>query len=268
MPTLSEVSYSRQDCIAAFRDYFHFLTTMYLAEDAILEPPEGGWPSVTSEAMRAVGKNEEVASLLRYLPYIATTSAGESAAQVIPYLYFADWPEDCAQINSGRLTGEAARETSESYLDAERVPPHVVSLTSGGRDNAAILLDTKLGIILWPECPVEIRCHAFRDEIQDDAYDYAPENEADWRGGGSWAITDFFEVLKNEFRKLYFVPLNSRTLYDTYTQPFGDLKDIIPMLQEIYRKHGWPSMELFNKRRCLAAVLVTLEDKYPDYADR
>lgn len=115
---------------------------------------------------------------------------------------------------------------------------------------------------------MEIRCPAFRDEIQDDAYDYAPENEADWRGGGSWAITDFFEVLKNEFRQLYFVPLNPRTLYDTYIQLIGDLKDIIPMLQEMYRKHGWPNMELYNKRKCLAAVLAVLEDKYPDYADR
>ncbi|KAM5429843.1 hypothetical protein McanMca71_004312 [Microsporum canis] len=193
MPELCEIKYSQQDCIAAIRDYYYFLTTMYLDEDLVLQPPEGGWPSITDEVMLVIGKDNTVASLLRHLPYMAppTTSGGE--AQPIPFLYFADWPGVCAWIKSGRLTAEDARDASQAYMDAETVPPHVIGLTCGGAETAAILLDTKLGVIFWPECPGGVVWDPCREEVLDDAYDYAPKNEADWRaGGGRWAIADFF----------------------------------------------------------------------------
>jgi hypothetical protein len=42
MPSLSEISYSRDNFIAAVRDYYTFLVKMYLDESQITEPPEGG----------------------------------------------------------------------------------------------------------------------------------------------------------------------------------------------------------------------------------
>ncbi|KAM5456680.1 hypothetical protein MaudCBS49596_000921 [Microsporum audouinii] len=241
MPELSEIKCSQQDCIAAIRDYYYFLTTMYLDEDLVLQPPEGGWPSITDEVMLAVGKDKTP----------------------IPFLYFADWPGVCAWIKSGQLTAEDARDASQAYMDAERVPPHVIGLTCGGAETAAVLLDTKLGVIFWPECPGGVVWDPCREEVLDDAYDYAPKNEADWRaGGGRWAIADFFEVLKYEFCKLSFVPFYSRLVREVYSV---DLKEFIPMLQEIYRKHGWPNMEIYNKQKCLSEVRAELEDKFPDY---
>jgi hypothetical protein len=42
MHELSEIVYSRDATVAAFRDYYLFLTKMYLNESDIMEPPEEG----------------------------------------------------------------------------------------------------------------------------------------------------------------------------------------------------------------------------------
>ncbi|KAM5465657.1 hypothetical protein MauCBS54593_006432 [Microsporum audouinii] len=244
MPELSEIKYSQQDCIAAIP------TRRRLAINY-------------RRSYAGVGKDKTVASLLGHLPYMAPPTTSEGEAQPIPFLYFADWPGVCAWIKSGQLTAEDARDASQAYMDAERVPPHVISLTCGGAETAAILLDTKLGGIFWPECTGGVVWDPCREEVLDDAYDYVPKNEADWRaGGGRWAIADFFEVLKYEFRKLSFVPFYSRLVREVYSV---DLKEFIPMLQEIYRKHGWPNMEIYNKQKCLSEVRAELEDKFPGY---
>jgi hypothetical protein len=135
----------------------------------------------------------------------------------------------------------------------EFIPPHVVGLTTGRRDNPVFLLDTELRIVHWPECPGEIRYNPSREPVGDDPYDYAPENEAKWRADApAWAIADFFEVLKNEFRELHSVPISSRLVLDVYaTLSFGT-DGMITTLQDIYQEHDWPRR--YRKRECLEAV--------------
>lgn len=54
--------------------------------------------------------------------------------------------------------------------------------------------------------------------------DYAPENEATWRAEApAWAVVDFFEMLKDQFRKLHFIPLNGRVVKDVYVIHREDL---------------------------------------------
>jgi len=43
---------------------------MYLRESDVIEPPEGGWPNITTDSLQDLGKTDEVISLLRHLPYI------------------------------------------------------------------------------------------------------------------------------------------------------------------------------------------------------
>jgi hypothetical protein len=102
--------------------------------------------------------------------------------------------------------------------------------------------------------------HPVREEVVDDPYDYAPENEAEWRGEcRAWAIADFFEILKDEFKKLNFVPLNPEVVKDVYavTSP-----GLIVRLQDVYRKHGWPNVELYNKQECLEAVQAAVDEHF------
>jgi hypothetical protein len=66
---LCDITFSREATVAAFTDYYAFLSAMYLDSTVIQEPPQGGWPDITTEKMRALGKPDEVMALLRRLPY-------------------------------------------------------------------------------------------------------------------------------------------------------------------------------------------------------
>lgn len=90
MPKVENITYSREGCIAAFRSYFDFLTKMYLDESYIIEPPPGGWPSISKESMQALGKTDEASALLRHLPYIRDAEDDSLEAQAVPYGKFAD----------------------------------------------------------------------------------------------------------------------------------------------------------------------------------
>ena len=44
MLRLDEVSYSESAAVTAISDFYKFLTIMYLNEEIVEWPPEGGWP--------------------------------------------------------------------------------------------------------------------------------------------------------------------------------------------------------------------------------
>ena len=52
-----------------------------------------------------------------------------------------------------------------------------------------------------------------------------------------------------------------------FTSYHPDDKGLILMLQDIYRSHGWPDLERYNKRDCLRDVKVALEKHYPRHAE-
>jgi hypothetical protein len=266
MPHLSEITYSREGTIAAVRDYYQFLTKLYLPESSVLEPPPSGWPNITSESLRPLGKTEEVVALLRHLPYISR--AGGLQLQGAPHCYFAD--HHATQFSFLSENEENVRDFKlvTEGLDYGSVPAHVVGLTSGGRDNPLFLLDTALGIVHWVECPDGPMHQPSREKVLDQADTYAPENEEGWRSNApAWAISDFFEVLKDEFRSLNFLPTNEKDVMDTYTT-YGDDEEsgLIPMVQRIYREHRWPDLDTYRKDECLTALRRALRENYPDYA--
>ena len=265
MPELSEINYSRDACIAAVRDYYRFLTKLYLKESDVIDPPEGGWPSITPDVLREMGKTDEVISLLRHLPYIRGGVA--NPAQGAPWSEFADWQSDCRYISLGRENANDLKSLSEGVAFSDDVPATVIGLTNGGLDRPIFLLDTEHGIVHWPECPFEIRAYPTREKVKDDPEDYAPENEVEWRADSpAWAIADFFEMLKDQFRDLHYVPISELSVIDEYSilRPGSD--GMLAMLQDIYRKHGWPDLEGYRKKECLQAVQTALKERYPSFA--
>lgn len=260
-PPLNEVKYSRDETVAAVRDFYAFLTKMYLDESEIVEPPEGGWPSISAATLQT-GKTAEVIDLLRHLPYIACDHVGR--IQGAPGCHFANW--DNLARYSWHKSDYGLNVITEGYC-CENVPPHVVGLTSGDRENSTILLDTDLGVIYWPDYIGRIK-DCTNGQIEDDAYEYAAENEAEWRAdAGAWAIPDFFEILKDQFRELQFIPTSSEHILDIDDPPYGLSADslMIPMLRDIYLQHGWPDLYQYRKRECLEAVERALKERYPDF---
>ncbi|TWU72499.1 hypothetical protein ED733_002052 [Metarhizium rileyi] len=213
---LSEVTYSEEATVAAVRDYYQFLASMYLDKTVIQEPPKDGWPCITPESMRGLGKTDKVISLLRHLPYIHSPRY-DQGPDALPSCMFADWKtrtEDQNGFGTDKYS-KFARMSSEGAGIYEDVPPDVIGLTWDAEDRYIFLLDTRLGVVYWVECDYHLRLHSSRPCIRDCAYDYAPENEADaFRGeSGTWAIADFFQVLKDQYKHLNFLPQSSMRNY-------------------------------------------------------
>ncbi|OAQ69777.1 hypothetical protein VFPPC_02361 [Pochonia chlamydosporia 170] len=266
MTPLSEITYSHDATVSAVRDYYTFLTKMYLDDHLIKEPPEGGWISITAESMRGLGKTDQVISLLRHLPYIDSPGY-DDGPDALPHCTFADWhgraEEDSFLL--GTDAAEHARMSSEGASIYEDVPPHVVGLTWDSEERYRFLLDTKLGVIYWVDCDYDVRHRSGREPVRDDAYDYAPENEADaFRGdAGTWAIVDFFEVLKEQYQTLSFLPRSSTRVCNVKAGEHPDDAGRNDLIAGIYRQHGWPNMQLFRKDDCLEAIRNALvEHKY------
>ncbi|KAI9150677.1 hypothetical protein HJFPF1_10453 [Paramyrothecium foliicola] len=253
MPHLADVSYSRDETIAAIRDYYRFLTSMYLPESVILYPPPDGWPNITSTNMQRLGKADEVITLLKHLPYIEDTSGG-AGFQAAPWCTFADYRSWTMEHTITQGSANEARLITEGSI-FEDVPAHVIGLTAGGRDNPVFLLDTKLGIVYWLDCPDGPRHRPTKEKICDDPYEWAPDEEAEWRGESpAWTVPDFFEVLKEEFRSLRAIPFGPHKVYDVYTTMAGHRGSLISEAQNIYTEHHWPELEHYRKDECLAAI--------------
>ena len=98
--------------------------------------------------------------------------------------------------------------------------------------------------------------------------EHVPENEIEWRHESpAWAITDFFELLKKQFRELKWIPINTREVI-AFDTTFASSEDgMILMLQGIFREHGWPSEQggTYRKRECLEAVKAALDEHYPTF---
>ncbi|CAI6228037.1 unnamed protein product [Periconia digitata] len=267
MPPLSNISYSQEETITAIRSYYEFLTTLYLPNSAIIEPPPDGWPNITHSRMEPMGKNHRVIELLRHLPYIEEPKDDTDRKQAAPYTYMADYQDSSLDyyLRSGK--GNDLKIITEGAAAYENTSAHVVGLTIGGRDSPFYLLDTKLGVVHWAECPRGPRQHPWREPVTDDVESFAPLEEVEWRSEApAWAIKDFFEVLKEEFRALRFVPLDEQTVLDVYTIPSSQTEGLVPLLQNIFREHGWPDSRVFRREACLEAVRKALEENYPEYA--
>jgi hypothetical protein len=181
-------------------------------------------------------------------------------AQAAAFCHFADW-KDCADdLIAGKTSGELIKESTEDYFYWKDVPSHVFGLTNTGRPNDFIfLVDTELGIVHWPNCPGPIRFS--RTKIDEAPIDFAPENEEEWRGDSAWAIPDFFEVLKDELRKLHSIPKNSREVIDIYSEYVPD--EVIVAMQNVYHEHGWPNLGQYRKEDCLKAIEAMMVDRFP-----
>lgn len=89
------------------------------------------------------------------------------------------------------------------------------------------------------------------------------------RWGPGWPIRHFFEMLKNHFRELNFIPKTSSIVVDTWQTKdwHGDPlpEGILTLMKSIYRKHGWPDLTKYDKTACLAEIKRELDEKYPQH---
>ncbi|KAH7379439.1 hypothetical protein DE146DRAFT_626308 [Phaeosphaeria sp. MPI-PUGE-AT-0046c] len=267
MLELDEVSYSEGAAVTAMGDFFRFLTKMYLDEETVEWPPEGGWPTMTTDGFRSLGKTNRVISLLRRLPYTQNNSDGERNPQGLPEATFWNWKDNVKDDEP--LDPEQVKDIkvlTEDFL-CDITTPHIIGLVEGGRDeNTVILLDTKYGIAYWPECPDRIRDETEQEQVQDDSDVWASKEEVDWRcDAPAWTLPDFFAMLREQFEQLRFIPVNSKQVINSWSGYSDKHGEIETMLRGIYQEHGWPDLENYMKEDCIQAVEQALAERYPDF---
>lgn len=152
----------------------------------------------------------------------------------------------------------------------DSIPPHVVGFVKSR--HYKMFLDTKLGIIsfIGGDFPPGPRVGAARPDapyqaVRDDPIDYAPEEEYEWRSAGAaWAIGEFFAMLKYHFQQLHYLPVSDRKVEELFGEPAqsGDAwGENLKSVQEVYRRYGWPDLEVYQKDACLKAVAAEVQER-------
>lgn len=136
--------YSRNETIRAISAYYESLVEMYLPEELLLYPPDGGWPEITKERFACLKKTDAVIDLLRHLPYIRRDEEGELHEiyeQMTCVDYRGGYMDRCMKF--GRSYGEP-------ISDDTTIPSHVASIAvSPESDSSSIFIDTERGTATW-----------------------------------------------------------------------------------------------------------------------
>jgi hypothetical protein len=254
MPDVSEITYSHDATVEAVRKYFQFLAVMYMDESKIIEPPEGGWDTISPEGWPNFDKTEEVVDLLRHLPYL------ETYTNIAPHCEFMAWHSVPADLDGADL-----KEATEPHPEEAQIPSHIVGLTAPTANGLIFLLDTELGVIYWHECMSEAKVEI--PEVHPDAYgmlddELIPEDQVEWRAdSGIWEISDFFEMLKANFRTLNFVPFHQNLVRAAWYGRTAEDQETLEGVQKIYKDHGWPDLARYRKNDCLATIDAFLKTR-------
>ena len=276
--------YSQDEAVAAFTDYFEFLTKMYLDESFVACPPPGGWSDIVNAnpaVQQALGKTDEVMSLMAHLPYIRFGGNYSSDAHAVPECSFEDWRRVIRQISAApgledmRERARDIRNGLESPEFAPFAPAHFFGIAhSLYADGIVIVLDTKLGLMHWDgySCPDIMRWDAEENGRGSTRVDMdweriaASKEESNWLGSApAWTIPEFFANLKYLLTNLDWIPISPQTLVPGRDNEIHEAGRTA-MLKEIYRQHGWPDLAVYRKAECIAAVRKAMDEKYPHSA--
>ncbi|CAD0114932.1 unnamed protein product [Aureobasidium uvarum] len=216
-----------------------------------------------------MGKNDEVFELMRHLPYIWEDCL------LAPESRVANWPTLLERMSFDHIFEtegpEGIRIITEG-LDWPNIPSSAFSLTCGGRNNCVFILDTKYGTVHTLNTPEFV--HPSKPPLTarnggSDPFEFCvPGNEQGWRSNTSWSIPDFFDVLKNEYVAMRYLPYNDdriEELYDNYGKDEipSDSEILYGLVKEIYEEHGWPDLSVYDKEKCWIAVDKLIKDRFP-----
>ncbi|KAF4857021.1 hypothetical protein CGCSCA4_v000197 [Colletotrichum siamense] len=258
--------YNRDAVVSLVKGHYRLLVDMgHLHPEALQAPPETGWTDeeLNVDALRTLGRSDNVIDLLRHLPYPragapSTDEAGDDAVvyyetKVLSYLRNKWQPEKDPDPNWHErpfaMLGLAPFD--------KPLPPHMVSLTY---DEAAIgviwLIDTERGCV-YPQ----------GDDYY--LYDDAPaeaEEDAPWLNAKAVSFQTFFEKMHKDISSLKLVPAPAAGNFGAAIRAVNDPD--AKAMKKLYREYGWP--DAFRKddflRAAVPARAAILDDEY-DWSD-
>jgi hypothetical protein len=221
-------TYSHEATVSAITSYYKFLSKLYLGPSTVIHPPSEGWPSITAQSLAPLQKNPTVLRLLQHIPYFNQPGGDKVvlAQGTWPVLYHE--PKFQASIREA-----SEREWLVEPIYNVALPPYAVCLAKGKRDGYYIILDTERGVIVWgrPADP-------WGNETNDlTPGDIDPEGPEQWKLVETFEVHEFFEMLKDKFRKMEWMPHPSGVT-DVYEADEDD--EGCEVLKKILRDAGWP----------------------------
>lgn len=205
-------------------------------------------------------------SVLRQLPYIRQSITELEDLQGALYSNFANWKGIARSRELGQEEDDHGLHVFTEHHLWDSVPADVIGLVIGGRNSETILLNIEYGIIYWIECSDGLRENTSQELIEKEDWAWVPETEANWwdtEGSPAWTIADFFEMLKDQFHNLRFIPANNRQVFETW-KGYDEDGELGTTLRMIFREHGCPDLERYRKAECIKAVEKVTEEKFPD----
>jgi hypothetical protein len=76
----------------------------------------------------------------------------------------------------------------------------------------------------------------------------------------------YIMVLDTRLGIIHRLPISPRTVISADYTELHNEQGLTKMLQDIYRQHGWPDLNVYNKAKCLEAVRKAMAENYPDSA--
>ncbi|KAK5949027.1 hypothetical protein OHC33_009948 [Knufia fluminis] len=224
--------------IISIDDFIIFLQDLYLPTDAILVPPEGGWPDITKETWSSFGKSDEVIEVLRHLTYVKPYRTSD------PYEFITGG--GLYDFRNPNRVKEATRGDGRfiafmTEIPDRPAPPYVVGIVRGSGSCPVRLLDCRNGLVYGEGT-----------------------HEGGWSEGVRRPVEDYFALLKERFRNMQLLPQGRYNV----SEEGNSFETIRRPLKEIYKRHGWP--DNYRRDECVAEVaefgkasnIVRLQDEY------
>lgn len=265
----SAPGYDRAAIVAAITRYYETLAKMaWFSPKLIQYPPPGGWVDrefLPADKLRLLGFNERVADLLRHMPYIDIDEENDEVPwpvyldNSVPERYLRDNPQLTDDLTEDQAGPEALNASGISPWP-QRTPAGLVPL-AGGRYATWWVLDTNTGDVILFDRMKEVPG--------------APDDQP-WLWRRPRPAVHFFDTLCARLMSLDLVPVPRPDIEEEAHSIWGGVSDdweengglfdlMVEDARDIYRAHGWPDVDSFEREECYEA-LAELHERYCDEA--
>ncbi|KDN67055.1 hypothetical protein CSUB01_12637 [Colletotrichum sublineola] len=148
---MAQPSYSRDELVSELTSYYEFLTQIYLPPEVIQHPPEGGWEHITPDFVKSfcLGKNDTVADLMKYIPYIRRTKEDDwDPWQIYGNATPVEFTSEIVLDLPSKYANESLFKPYEGSISD--IPSHVFVYATipSGHNGRYIFIDTERGTIV------------------------------------------------------------------------------------------------------------------------
>lgn len=228
---MSDASASTPEGIASeILEYYEFLAMLVIPPESIIKPEPGGWPMITGDNLKFMGKNQGVIDLLKVLPYIRqdkNKAPFQIANHCIPIDYSSEWFQQ-ERRNSDRDNVDGFGEALQAH-DCEEInkPPNPSIATIGRGEEGS------------------------GDYIYCETSDYS-FIKVELTGSAQYFRTakDLFDKLKADICSLKLFPIGPTEMWER--EEVGDDPDMDKLI-DIFCQYGWPGAA-YQKAECIKEV--------------